>query len=276
MKRLLLGYQIYSAREEAQKDLLSVLRELKRLGYDGVEFAGFYGLSADEVAKMLDETGLKAVSSHVGLDLIEADMEGTIAYHKAIGCKYIAIPYLNDACRPGTAGFAGVIRTMYTFGRMCRENGIQLLYHNHDFEFVSLSGIYGLDFIYEAVDAETLKTELDLCWVKYAGEDPCAYLAKYAGRAPVVHLKDYVGRKEGSAVPYGLLGQSEAKQNAGIPFEFRPVGYGCQDVEALLKAGINAGAEWFVVEQDASVGRPPLEAAAMSIGTVRKLETGIC
>ena len=118
---------------------------------------------------------------------------------------------------------------------------------------------------------DVLKTEIDVCWVKYAGEDPAAYLRKYAGRAPVVHLKDFVGRKEGDAAPYGLLGQSETKAAGEVPFEFRPVGYGCQDVSAVAEAGLDAGAKWFVVEQDASVGRTPLEAAAMSIDTLREI-----
>ena len=100
MKNAPIAYQIYSARKEAEQDLLSVLRQLKALGYDGVEFAGFYGHSAQDVRAMLDECGLRAVSSHVALKLIEADMQGVIDYHKAIGCDYIAVPYLSAEQRP--------------------------------------------------------------------------------------------------------------------------------------------------------------------------------
>ena len=271
MKQLPVAYQVYSARQEAEQDLLGVLRALKAMGYDGVEFAGFYGHSAAEVKAMLEETGLQAISSHVRLDLIEEDMQGVIDYHKAIGCPYIAIPYAPTERRAGTPGFASLLRTMWVFGQKCRENGIQLLYHNHDFEFESISGMYALDFIYEAVSADVLQTELDLCWVRYAGEDPAAYVRKYAGRAPVVHLKDYVGRREGSAAPYGLIGESESKQNGGIPFEFRPFGYGCQDAAGLVQAAIDAGAKWLIIEQDASPSHPPLEAARMSIDTLKRL-----
>ena len=172
MKNAPIAYQIYSARKEAEQDLLSVLRQLKALGYDGVEFAGFYGHSAQDVRAMLEECGLRAVSSHVALKLIAADMQGVIDYHKAIGCDYIAVPYLSAEQRPGTPAFAGVLRTIYQFGCLCRDNGIQLLYHNHDFEFVSFSGMYALDFLYAAMPEDVLKTEIDVCWVKYAGEDP--------------------------------------------------------------------------------------------------------
>lgn len=265
------AYQLYSARQDAERDLDKVLSQLKAMGYDGVEFAGFYGHTAAEVRQMLDRHGLQAISSHVPFVQIEADMFGVIAYHQAIGCRYIAIPYLDDQTRPGAPGFARAIAVAHRFGRLLKQAGMTLLYHNHDFEFVSLSGMYGLDFLYQAVPADVLQTELDLCWVKYAGEDPAAYVRKYAGRCPVIHLKDYVGSKKDGATPYALIGLDENEPKEAQSFEFRPVGYGCQDVESLLRAGIESGAEWFVVEQDESVGRSPLEAAQMSMDTLKRL-----
>lgn len=265
MKQVPVAYQLYSAREDVAKDMNGVFKQLKAMGYDGVEFAGFFGHSAEEIKKMLEDNGLVAISSHVPVQAIQEDMFGTIAFHQKIGCRSIAIPYLDDAHRPGTPGFADMLRLIQRFGRLCKEAGIQLLYHNHDFEFVQLSGMYGLDFLYAATCPCVLKTELDVCWVKYAGEDPAAYLRKYAGRAPVVHLKDYVGHK-GEGTPYGLIGQS--KQADAVAFEFRPFGHGCQDAKAVVEAGIEAGAEWFVIEQDQWYNRTPMEAAKMSIDTL--------
>ena len=154
-----------------------------------------------------------------------------------------------------------------------KDAGIQLLYHNHDFEFVTLSGQFGLDFLYDAVPECILQTELDCCWVKYAGQNPADYVRKYAGRCEVVHLKDYVGRKEAGKNPYALIGVDEdtAKADEGVAFEFRPVGYGCQDIPSIIKAGQESGTEWFIVEQDLSVGRTPLEAAKMSVEYLRGL-----
>lgn len=271
MEKRPVAYQLYSARDEAQKDLDRVLAALKEMGYDGVEFAGFYGHSAQDVKAMLDKHGLRAISSHVPLAQIEADMFGVISYHQAIGCEYIAVPYLDDKTRPGSVGFAQTIATIYRFARLMKEAGMTLLYHNHDFEFVTLSGMYGLDFLYQAVPAELLETEIDCCWVKYAGEDPAAYIRKYAGRCPIVHLKDFVGRMDGGANPYALIGIDEDEKKENTAFEFRPVGHGCQDVASILNAGIECGAAWFVVEQDQSVGRTPLEAAQMSIDTLKQL-----
>jgi len=271
MEKRPVAYQIYSARDDAEKDLFGVLQRIAAMGYDGVEFAGFYGHSAPDVRAMLDKTGLKALSSHVPFALIEADMFGLIAYHRQVGCAYIAVPYLDEQTRPGAAGFARALAVIAKFGALCREAGITLLYHNHDFEFCQVSGQYGLDFLYDAIPADILQTETDVCWIKYAGLDPVDYLPKYAGRCPVVHLKDYVGSMDGGT-PYALIGVAGSEKKAdAAAFEFRPVGYGCQDIKAVVEAAIRCGALWFVVEQDVSVGRTPLEAAEMSIGTLKKI-----
>lgn len=270
MSKVKIGYQVYSAREEAAKDLPGVLRTLKEQGYDGVEFAGFYGHSADAIKQMLKDAGLEAASSHVAMHLIEADPFGVISFHQAIGCKYIAIPYLDAQYQPGKPGFASIIPTLYSFGSLCKKAGIQLCYHNHDFEFEQVSGGYGLDFLYAALPADLLQTQIDTCWVKYAGVDPAAYVLKYKGRAPLVHLKDFVGFK-GEVSPYHLIGQKENPDAHIAEFSYRPYGYGVQDVESLTKAAIDAGAEWLIIEEDESPDRPPLEASRMSIETLRKL-----
>ena len=269
MQKRPVAYQLYSAREDAQKDLDAVLGRLAAMGYDGVEFAGLYGHSAEDVAAMLQKYRLQAVSSHVPVMRIEEDMFGVIAEQRPLGCRYLAVPFLDETMRPGAPGFARVLRMVYRFASLCREAGIQLLYHNHDFEFVPVSGLYGLDFLYGAVPAHLLQTELDVCWIRYAGEDPVAYLRKYAGRCPVVHLKDYVGVR-GDTSPYGLLGRAEEKKE-NVPFAFRPFGHGCQDVQAVVSAALESGVQWFVIEQDQSPDRPALEAAQMSLETLRKL-----
>lgn len=252
-----IAYQVYSAREEAEKDLGQVLRALAALGYDGVEFAGFYGKSAREVRALLDETGLSPVSSHVAFHDIERDMFGVIAYHLEVGCKWIAVPYLPDEERPGSPAFARVIRGIHRFARLCREAGITLLYHNHDFEFVKVSGAFALDFLYEAVPQNLLETEIDTCWVRYAGLDPAEYVKKYAGRCPVVHMKDYV---------------CDEPTAPGLPrpasFQFRPVGKGVQDVAGIARAAVASGAKWLVVEQDMPF-ETPIQDAKVSVDSLR-------
>jgi sugar phosphate isomerase/epimerase len=235
----------------------SPIRNITELNLEGVELAGFYGKSAQEMHALLDAYKLEALSSHVALQLIEEDMFGVIAYYLAIGCKRISVPYLLDADRPGQPGFARVVQVIHRFARLCREAGITLLYHNHDFEFVKLSGSYALDFLFGAVPEELLKTEIDTCWVRYSGLDPAEYVKKYAGRSPIVHMKDYV-----SDEPTAPCMPRPAS------FQFRPVGKGCQDVASLVGASVGAGAEWLVVEQDFPFVSP-MEDAKTSIASLR-------
>ncbi len=246
-----IAYQLYSARDAAEKDLGKVLREIAALGYEGVEFAGFHGRSADEVAALLDESGLEAVSSHVPFEDILKDPFGVIAYHLAIGCAHIAVPYLTEEWRPGSPGFAPFIAEIHRFARLCREAGIPLLYHNHDFEFVRLSGLYALDFLFRSVPASLLQTEIDTCWVRYSGLDPAGYIEKYAGRCPVVHVKDYAC--DGPTGPCAERPES---------FAFRPVGGGVLDVPAVVRTAVAAGAKWLVAEQDEPFITPMADAKA--------------
>ena len=122
----------------------------------------------------------------------------------------------------------------------------------------------------EAVDPDLVQTEIDVCWVKYAGVDPAAYLRKYAGRAPVVHLKDFFGQK--SENMYELIGIETRAPKRPDGFEFRPVGYGLQDVPSIVEASEKAGAEWLIVEQDKpSMGFTALESAKKSIDYLRSI-----
>lgn len=272
MKKLPVGLQIYSVREDAEKDFKGTIQKVKELGYDFAELAGLYGMTAQEVRAILDEVGLPALSAHVPMAELMADMEKTVADYAVIGCKYIAIPYLDDDLRPGAPGFDKVMELIPAIGKACNEKGITLLYHNHDFEFIKMpDGRYGLDYMYETIDKSLLQTELDCCWVMVAGEDPAAYIHKYANRCPVVHLKDFY--KQGKpADMYELIGieAGEKKKSEG-KFEFRPVGYGMQSVPDLLEAAADSGAEYLVVEQDFSVGRTSFEAVAMSRNYLKTL-----
>lgn len=254
--------QIYTVRDFAEKDFAATLGKLRGIGYEYVELAGMYGHSPAELKSMLDDAGIKAVSAHVPVGDMQGHIGNTLDAYKAVGCEYIAVPYLPDDMRPGTPGFPATLDFIREVGEACRERGLTLLYHNHDFEFLKLEdGSFGLDYIYSHIPAELLQTELDVCWVRVAGQDPAGYVRKYAGRAPIVHLKDYVGEK--SEGMYDLIGQKKTAKESG-KFEFRPVGDGVQDFPSILAAAAEAGSRYICVEQDQSYGITSLESAKRS------------
>ena len=255
--------QVYSVREEANADFLGTLKEIKKMGYDGVEFAGLYGYAPADVKKMCEEVGLVPISAHVPYAGMVEDPKGVLGQYKEIGCKFVAVPYLTPEDRPDGGRFDQVIENIKMIGKVAKELGIQLLYHNHDFEFVTIDGKYALDILYDSVPAEYLQTELDVCWVNVGGENPASYIRKYSGRSPVVHLKDFYGEKAENM--YELIGIEDKKPKKPKGFEFRPVGSGVQDFPAILAAAEDAGATWVVVEQDkASMGLTPMECIAKS------------
>ena len=233
------------------------------MGYDGVEFAGLYGHTPEEVREMCADVGLVPLSAHVPYVDMVADPEKVLGDYATIGCRYVVIPYLTEEYRPGNDKFDEVIKNAAMLGAVAKKLGMTLLYHNHDFEFMKLDGKYALDMLYDSVSADLLRTELDVCWVNVGGEDPAEYLLKYTGRSPVVHLKDFWGEK--SEDMYELIGIEKKAPTRPANFEFRPVGSGKQNFPTILKAAEQAGASWVVVEQDKpSMGLTPLECAAKS------------
>lgn len=265
MKKWPIALQVYSVRENAEQDFAGTMRQVKEMGYDGVELAGTYGMTAVEIKAILDEVGLELVCAHVGPDLLEQD--DILADYAATGMKYIALPWFAEPKTPEELTVA--LARIRKIGERCRACGLQLLYHNHDFEFDKVDGRYILDAYYEEIPADLLQTELDLCWVNVGGEEPAAYLRKYSGRAPVVHLKDFTGSK--SANMYGLIdSDGDAAEAPVSTFEFRPIGYGRQDVPALAQAAEDVGSQWLIVEQDEpSMGRSRMECAQMSVRYLR-------
>ena len=265
--------QLYTVRDEMAADFEGTLKKVKALGYDGVEFAGLFDKTACEVKALCEENGLVPISAHVPLDDMVADPEGVLSVYAEIGCKYVVVPYLTEERRPGTDGWEKTIADIRVCCEKAKALGMTMLYHNHDFEFAKIDGKYALDILYEAIPADLLQTELDTCWVNVGGEEPAAYVRKFAGRAPVVHLKDFYKEGEQEGDPYALIGVDDGEEKKNTAFEFRPVGYGVQDIPAIIEAAKAAGSKWLVVEQDQpSMGKTPLECAQVSMEYLQSLK----
>lgn len=240
MKQIPVAVQLYSVRNEAEKDFADTVKKIAEMGYDGVELAGLYGLSTEEVLRALEEAELPAVSAHVPVEEFEKDMEKTLDQYEALGCRWLAIPWLPEERRFGGERYEETLQLMRKISEGCGSRGMQLLYHNHAFEFEKTpEGVYHLDRLYEDVPAGVLDAEPDICWVQVGGEDPCGFLQKYKGRCPVLHMKDFVWKGEEAELT--VLGQGEVA------------------VKAAAQTGAECGAEWFVIEQDDHPTGTPME-----------------
>ena len=263
--------QLYSIRTDMEKDVFSTLKAVKEMGYDGVELAGFYGIAPAQMKAYLDEVGLIPVSAHVPIAEMLADVDKVIADYKTVGVQYIVVPYLDEARRPGNEGFGQCVEDVKRLAKICAENGLPLQYHNHDFEFKTVDGEYGLDIF--LASAPELGLELDTCWAAVAGVNVGKYLRSYKGRTPVLHLKDYYKSEGKAGKLYNLIGiDDNAAPEEESSFEFRPLGKGMQDVDALLCAARNSGVKWVVIEQDEpSMGLSRLECAKQGIEYLKTL-----
>ena len=266
-----IAVQVYSVRDDANADLYSTLKQIKEMGYDGVEFAGLYGQSPEQVKAWCQELGLIPISAHVSINKMLENPVAVISAYAKIGCKYVVVPYLVPEFRPDSPNFPYVVEFIHTLCKVAKSFGIQMLYHNHDFEFATIGGKYALDVLYDSIPADLLQTELDTCWVNVGGENPADYIRKYSGRSPVVHLKDFVGEKSDDM--YELIGIERKAPKKPAGFDYRPVGSGVQDIPAILDAAKNAGTEWVIVEQDEpSMGLSRMESIKKSIDYLKSFD----
>ena len=266
MKQFKVGIQLYSLRDAMEKDMDKALKAVKEMGYDYVEFAGYFGKSADEVKAILDKYGLEAASAHQAIGLFEEEGQKAVDYLKTLGVKYCAIPWYDVS--EYSDDWEGTMKKFTEVSKLLKDNGIQLMYHNHDFEFNKIDGEYILDKMYSELPSDVLMPQIDTCWVQYAGINPSDYIRKYSGRMKVLHLKDFVCEKLGGGPVYALIDEdgneidNDNQEDNG--FKLVPIGLGIQDWKSILSAAEDAGIEYVIVEQDTSVDRDPMDAARMS------------
>jgi sugar phosphate isomerase/epimerase len=269
MSKLPVAIQVYGLRdllENTPENFASVMQEVKKLGYDGVELAGLYGLEPAYIRDTLKENGLVPISAHVAFAEMMDDIDKVIADYSVIGVKYLVMPYMAEEYRPvNPDGFRSFLPMLSEVGEKIHAAGMTFLYHNHDFEFVKLeNGKWGYDEMFESIPHDFLQSELDTCWCDVATGDPDGFVRKYTDRLPVLHLKDYIKKGEVKNM-YKLIGieQEEADEKDGY-FGFRPVGFGQMLWEPVLQAALDAHTKWVVVEQDEHYETEPLECARRS------------
>ncbi len=237
--------QLYTVRDELAKDFPGTLEKVAKMGYAGVEFAGYGGLSASDLKGHLERLGLMPVGSHVGLDLLEKDLDAVIAFSAELGSSYIVCPRAEIKDRASAEKHAALFNT---FGEKVQGAGMEFCYHNHSHEFAKVDGGFALDLLFSKTDPSLVEIELDTCWIHAAGADPVAYVERYAGRCPVLHIKD---------IKADLKTLTE-------------VGAGVVNVKGIVGAAEKNAVEWLVVEQDAC-DKPSLESARISLENMRKM-----
>jgi sugar phosphate isomerase/epimerase len=198
-----IGVQLYTARRDLARDFEGTLARIAEIGYREVEFAGYHDKTPSEVRAVLTRLGLAAPSSHVAIEVFRRDIDGAIAAATHVGHRYLVVPWLDPAERRTIDDYRRLAEELNRFGEKVRAAGMQLGYHNHDFELAPIGGSVPLDVLIERTDPNLLVLELDLYWVTKGGADPLTYFSRTPGRVQLVHVKDSAGAPEHRQVDVG-------------------------------------------------------------------------
>ena len=267
-----LGLQLYSVRELLPKDFDGTLHALAAAGYQEVEAAGFYSMSAADFKQAMTGAGLNCVSAHYGMDLLQPRLESILDYAKELGLQDIVCssPALKDPSKvkvsPKDPGYHQAWVDAFTLddwkwnadqfnqiGAKAKAQGMRFGYHNHTTEFRKIGKTVPYDELIRLTDPTLVTFEMDCGWVAVAGYNPAEYLTKYPTRISMLHVKDF-DLKKGTEHPKSTV-----------------LGHGTVDLHAIFEAAAKGHITHYFVEQEEFEG-PPLEELKADADYLRSLK----
>ena len=248
-RRIPIGLQLYSVREDCKRDLPGTIAAVAKMGYKGVEFAGYYDRSDKQLRKMLDDNGLLCCGTHTGLDTLLGDnLARTIEFNRTLGNKYLIVPGLPEKYRNSRQAWLNTAKLFNELAEKVKPHGMRVGYHNHSIEFTAMDGELPWDTFYGNTRKDVIM-QIDVGNAIHGGADPLPYLYKYPGRAITVHVKEFSKTNKKA-----LIGEGDVNWKAFF---------------ALCKAV--GQTEWYIVEQE-SYAYPPLKCVEKCLRNLRKMK----
>lgn len=266
----LTGVQLYSIRDDMEKDPLATLKALSAMGYKHVEHAWyrdrkFYGWAPKEFRKVLDDLGLKMPSGHTVLDVKQHWDEGkkdftdkwkyTVEDAAVLGQQFVISPSMSNDVRKSKDSLLKLMEIFNKSGELCQKNGgMKFGYHNHDFEFSEkLDGESLYDIILKNTEPKLVIHQLDIGNLYNGGAKADDVMKKWAGRFSSMHVKD------------------EIKSTSGEEhFESTILGTGVVPVKEVIDMGRKTGTIHFIIEQESYQGKTPLDAVKEDLAIMKK------
>ena len=245
-RKIPIALQLYSLRGD-ERAFPVVIEAVAKLGYDGVEFAGYRGLGADALSKVLDQTGLKCCGTHTALNLLDKDnFQKTVEFHQTLRTKFVIVPWVPESSRDSVEAIKGTADRFNALADQLKPHGLQIGYHAHGDDFHKIGDTTSWDLLFAATKPEVI-AQMDMGNCLDGGGDPYAAMRKLAGRLKTVHLKEH--SKDGKA----------------------PIGEGDVRWDEVFKiCETTGGTEWYVVEQE-QYRDAPIDAVAACIKNLRKM-----
>jgi sugar phosphate isomerase/epimerase len=250
-----LGVQLYTVRDEAERDLPAVLEAVHRIGYQEVEtYWDVYSHPAAQLRRMITDHGLRVSSGHFNY----AGLDSKIEYAKTLGVDYMVCPMLPGDMWSTLDGFRRAADQLNIWGEKVHQAGMQLGFHNHNYEFRNFGDTTGFETLMEGTDPKLVCLEMDCYWIVQAGEDPLRMFERYGNRIKLLHLKD---RKAGFPTSQVMDASAE---------HFTEVGSGTINWKAVLPVAESNGVKHFYVERD-SGDLPAIESIRVSFKYLQPL-----
>ena len=264
----LTGIQLFSVRDDMKKDPLATLKALAEMGYKNVEHANyvdrkFYGWTAKEFRKILDDLGIKMPSGHTVMtskhwdegkkDFTDA-WKWTVEDAAVMGQQLVISPWLEEGKRKTYDDLVAYLEIFNKSGELCNKSGMRFGYHNHDFEFSQvLNGQQVFDIILAHTDPKLVSQQLDIGNMYNGGAKALEVMKKYPGRFTSMHVKDEI------------VGNA-----AGEKYESTILGTGIVPVKEVIDLGRKYGTKHFIIEQESYQGRQPLDDMKKDLGIMAK------
>ena len=243
-KKIPVGLQLYSVREQCQKDLPGTLAAVKKIGYPAVEFAGYYDRSAKDLRKLLDDNGLVACGTHTPYESVQGDkLKETVEFNRTIGNKFLIVPWMNEA--KSKQEWLDRAKLFNEIADKVKPDGMCVGYHAHQHDFKEIEGVAAWDLFFGNTKAEVIM-QLDTSNCCEGGADPVAVLKKYPGRARSIHIKAFGGG------PDAVIGEDKVDWKAVFAF-----------CESKGKTQV------YVLEHES--GKDPLDAVKRSYEALKKM-----
>lgn len=235
------GLQLYSLRNQLKKDFKGSLASIHGFGIRNVEGNEYYGISPETFKKGIDEQGLKLVSFAVDYDDLKKDLTPVIQRAKQLDVSFLVcywIPHKSSNFDMNSVEEAA--KTFNAAGKILKENGIQLCYHNHGYEFQPSSNGTLFDDLLLKTDPQYVSYELDVFWAKQGCVDPVQLLKKYPSRFALMHLKD---RQIGTRCD--LSGHADEETNVIL-------GAGDVNIKKVMKAAKKSAVKYYFIEDEST------------------------
>ena len=249
------GIQLYTLRDIINGKEKETIKSLASFGYTQLEsYEGpkgiYWGMSPLAFKSFIEDLGLKMISTHCE---VFVDFEKKVEDAASVGLKYIICPWVGP--QKSIDDFKKFAAQFNEMGAICKQHGIRFAYHNHDYSFKTMNGIYPQDVLMQETDASLVDFEMDMYWVVTAGEDPMVWLKKYPNRFHLAHIKD----------------RSRTPINQG-QHESVDLGTGSINYPALLKNAKQWGLEYLFMEQEYYPDGSPLNAAKAGAAYLKKIK----